>query len=183
MAKSIVTWCDVCLTDDDVYTEARTISDVLIGRAKPKALDLCEQHEKQYLTPFVELVQRLGITDAQTRPVASPLVVEKPAKRAKTPVEKPTPSKPVATKPKATKVTKGKQEKCLVCGESATKTSIAEHYKRLHPDVSRAREMLKAGVIDAIFECPAKGCTEAFPSNQAMKMHMYRTHGVKHADQ
>lgn len=168
MAKSIVTYCDVCLSDDDTYTEGRTIPCPPIGtQTKPRLIDLCEQHEKQYVTPFVELVARLGVTESQLRPImprngaiasAADVVTSEP-----TPV---THRKPI-------------DETCPICGETYRRASGDAHFSGKHPDESRARVFLEEGLVDEIFECGERGCDDARLSAQGRQMHRLRAHGIK----
>lgn len=165
MAKSIVTYCDVCLEEDESYIEGRTIDDILIGRQKPKSVDLCERHEKQIVVPFLELMQRFGVGVNGRGPI-------------------PAPSSPSPVKPAATAVAVSDDtEACLVCGEVMKSASASYHYGSKHPDVSRARLMKDRGLVGAIYECDVKDCGEAFLTMQGVRMHKLRGHGIKHADQ
>lgn len=59
MAKEIVVWCDPCL-DADQRTPSREVKIGLHGRWR--TLDLCEQHEKELLTPLEQMVEAHGAT-------------------------------------------------------------------------------------------------------------------------
>src|SRR5262245_38273021 len=127
MAKSIVTYCDVCLTDDDTYTEARTIPvPPLTDRSKPRTIDLCELHEKQYVTPYVELVQRLGVTDMQARPIAAPSTPASQQSSTTTAINRGSPQA---------------DETCPLCGDTYRRTSGESHFASRHPGENRARSM------------------------------------------
>jgi hypothetical protein len=174
MAKSIVTYCDVCLNEDDTYSEGRTIDDIGIGRAKPKTIDLCERHEKELVTPFVELVQRFGVSmDKGRPPVAAPSSVVAPAAATQ---------KSTRTKKTTAVVRTDGREACPLCGETFVKYGGESHFATRHPDQSRARVMLAQGLIDTIFECDQKDCGKAFTKMQGLQMHKSREHGIAFAD-
>jgi hypothetical protein len=174
MAKSIVTYCDVCLTDDDTYTEGRTIPvPAPTERSKPRTIDLCDVHEKQYVTPFIELVARLGVTDTQAAPIASPSSARTTRPSARQ----------LAASRNASGPRKPIDETCPVCGVTYKRAQGEGHFGTYHKGMNRARELKRAAMIDEVFECDQRDCGDAFVSLQGLKMHKLRTHGIKHSDQ
>jgi hypothetical protein len=158
MARAIVTYCDLCLKED-VYTEAAPTPQISIGRGKPKTLDVCEQHRKEHVDPFVELMSTLGqFVEGARPPIEHPsaagngvAIVEPANSRLRT-------------------------ETCVLCGETYQKASGLGHYRGRHPDKNRARVLLEHGLIERIWECEQKGCDEAFDSEQGRRMHTTRAH-------
>jgi len=168
VAKAIVTYCDVCLTDDDVYTEGTATPEFTIGRGKQKTLDLCDEHRKQYVTPFEELLSRLGtFVDKQRPPIAAANSTS-----ALSPREQTQQSKRAST---------DKDETCPLCEKTYLRASGAEHFRQVHPGKSRAHVLHEHGLIDEVFECDERGCDLAFTAAQGLLMHRTRAHGYRAA--
>lgn len=167
MARAIITYCDICLTDDDTYEAGTTVDGVQIGKTKPRTLDLCERHRKEYVQPLEDLLQRLGTPiDKALPPVAAAGAL--PAAQGKRVIE-------VA------------DEQCPLCGDVYRRTSGESHFASKHPTASRARLFLERGLVDTIFDCDERDgkrkCDKAFLSKQGLGMHKMRVHGIAHADQ
>lgn len=162
MAQAIVTYCDICLSDDDVYEVGSPLDGVQIGKARPRTLDLCERHRKEYVTPLEDLLQRLGTAIDKAR----------------------APITPAAALPASTgsRVIEVADEQCPLCGEVYRRTSGESHFASKHPTASRARLFLERGLVDAIFECDfgsgKSKCDKAFLSRQGLGMHKMRSHGL-----
>ena len=59
MAKVIVAWCDPCMNSEE-ETPGKSFQVALGENAKPKEIDLCESHEKEFLAPLRELLGEVG---------------------------------------------------------------------------------------------------------------------------
>lgn len=58
MVREIITWCSPCFAED-VREQATTVVVALDG-GKPRALDVCERHNKELVEPLRELLAELG---------------------------------------------------------------------------------------------------------------------------
>lgn len=68
MTKEIVvhTWCDVC-TKNNLATAATTTPPIVIGNAKPRTLDLCDEHRTLVFAPLADLLREDGaVVDGAT---------------------------------------------------------------------------------------------------------------------
>lgn len=73
MARSTVTYifCDFCLGENDVQTEAQELPPITLGNAKPRLLALCKQHREDWYEPFVEAVKEYGVMIDGSSPARS----------------------------------------------------------------------------------------------------------------
>lgn len=63
MVKQIITrvWCDLCFAEDESETPGEDSGPLLLpGMKKPKSLDLCDRHNKQYIEPLAQLLADHG---------------------------------------------------------------------------------------------------------------------------
>lgn len=131
MAKSIVTYCDICLADDQyVNGSTRTIA---LDNRKPRTIDLCDVHVKEYVEPLDDLLAKLGLTDT------------KAAKRG--PVETRS-AKSSSEEPKPPAVTKAVCDDCGVTyewpGNKRPAQALGVHRKRKHGIAAKPRTRRKA---------------------------------------
>lgn len=188
MAKAIITYCDVCL-EDDVYAAETQTTRITIDNLSPRTIDLCEVHRKELVQPIEQALQRFGLTDAKAakRAPVTPAVpgrTETPAKPADAPETPPAAS----GEPLALSDSGKPREACTLCGAVVNVTDAEGHWTSAHPGQSRARHAFELNIVDTIFECdekisPRKPCTAAYLKLQGLRMHIARTHGIKHGDQ
>lgn len=58
MAKVIVAWCDPHMANDEQVPGTSFVFS--INEGKPIEIDLCEQHEKEFISPLMELLEDSG---------------------------------------------------------------------------------------------------------------------------
>lgn len=122
MATEIVSWCDVCLLDDE-RVHAAPLRVALDGKA-PRALDLCDEHRKTYVEPLRELLSEHGTAVDDKR-------VPSRAYRRRQPAEPSPAGAPVARKgkPPAHK----RLWPCLWCSlDYAGESSLTKHVMNEH---------------------------------------------------
>ena len=91
-------WCDACL-DDDKRHAAQTFTFTMPGERFPRAVELCEVHEKQYVAELADLLARRGhAVDEGDRPAgpATPAPGARAAIRALPPPRRPAASSPTS---------------------------------------------------------------------------------------
>jgi hypothetical protein len=110
MAREIVAWCDVCLSEDR-NSRGRTVSITLDG-AIPVGLDLCDEHEDEQLGTLRALMSKYG---APVQPVRKSASLQAPPREVK-------PEPPAVV--------------CPICRETrSTLQSMGQHLNRSH-DIS-----------------------------------------------
>jgi hypothetical protein len=144
MARELVIWCTPCLFERDTRAEGRAVIVSFDGK-QARTVDVCEDCEKQYVTPLRELLAQHG--DSK-QPV--------PRQHAAAAPRPPT----TASKPSATRYVGRNRVECLICGHSVQYNGESTHYSHNH-QTSKGRWLIDHGQGEGILECPIRGCDRA----------------------
>lgn len=155
MAKVIVAWCDPHMADDE-QVPGKSFQIALDGQ-KPVEVDLCEQHEKEFLTPLLLLLGEVG------QPVVEPTAKVK-VKRFTCPECQ----KGLSSRDSFGKHLRNQHGKGL--GEIEEVTASQEGVAP-----ASAPEVTDAGPRPLAFPCPS--CERSFETPQGRGAHRSSTHG------
>lgn len=189
---SVNTWCDACIEEDDAHVPGETTPPLVMGRAaRPRTLDLCERHRKEFIEPLSALLTSRGVM--LDRPAPSISSSDEPRK----------------SKPKAAAQILGPFD-CLIPGCTGRATtsnggqgfanldSIRGHIRTNHkmkfkdyikqygmPEVVTEPQPL---ADDDKFKCGIDGCETNYPVSQykrpaqALGIHRFQKHGIRAGD-
>lgn len=158
MAQEIVTWCDVCMREDQKVPGSAVV--IALNHMKPKALDLCETHVKELVDPLWTLLEE------EARPLggSEPTIPEEPSK------------------PKKDSDYWTEALECLVEGcdySTRRRGSMREHTMKEHDTTLPRLETIHGATIDGKrlkHTCPYCDPKVMFSHGAGMATHVRQTH-------
>jgi hypothetical protein len=153
VAREVVikVWCDVCKhLDPPIYNDGEEFT-IAIGNAKPRVLALCEQDQKDLLTPLREVLP-WGSTDVETK--------------VKTDV------KPSSEERRTTIGVRGGppvQGICPACDRDIK--SLPGHWRDAHQEAERMT-LAQALGMETLYPCQQDGCPLAYANKYGQSQHM-----------